>query len=101
MNSNIKKIVIKADRNLLDWQMTNDLKYKPCAICNEVHVDMSEFLIGFFIDGTKDPVCLECAKKHEPVLYYLWNMGILPDCIEEFRDVVTKYNVAYERLRGK
>ncbi|MBA4602190.1 hypothetical protein [Thermoactinomyces mirandus] len=92
-------IVLKADKGLVSLQYDTNLLMKPCAICNEVHVEMSEFCIGFFEEGTDKPVCLECAKKYNPLLYSLWEMGISSHDTELLEVAVKKFNKIYKKAR--
>jgi hypothetical protein len=48
----------------------NDIGNQSCAIC---HKDTALIGVDFFLEGTWDAVCYECARKHaEPGLLLAW-----------------------------
>jgi len=93
-------IVTKADKGLVVYQYTNESppQMKPCAICKEIHVEMSEYEIGFFLDGTNNPVCLGCAKEQNPLIYYLWEMGVYSHSEELLMESAESFNHVYFSL---
>lgn len=94
-----EQIILKSGKSIRDKEFNKNLEYEPCAICHHIHVEMSEFLIGFFLEGTNQPVCLECAKRHHPVLFHLWEMGIFTEVPRQFKKSRVKFQKSYKRLR--
>jgi hypothetical protein len=93
------KIIIKASKNLGDLLFTEKLEFIPCGICGKIHVEMSEYDIGFFLEGTNKPVCLDCAKKENPVVYYLWEMGVNSEVNELLLKSRNRFNCYYNKMR--